>query len=120
MNAPLKPTPPLTAQQLADLPYTEGKDALIRQECAHMQQHHAERLLKEIRVEQDDLRIARVSCVNLEGRVFTWEWYQDCELCGATGEVHGNGQAYTCPACRGDLGEIFYTDYDGNLAAEPE
>lgn len=66
--------------------------------------------------------IARVSCACLDfaARRFTWEAFPDCDLCGASGELLGNGKLHECPACQDDFPELFYTDYDGNLVEAVE
>lgn len=120
MNAPLKATPPYTAQQLADMPYGEARAALKRQECAHMAKQHGADVLADARDRLDKQDLVRIECIDLQDRLFLWECYSACELCGTTGELTARGAIYSCPACADDAVELVYTDYDGNLVDEPE
>lgn len=101
------------------MPLTLARVALITQECAHMNQHHAKRLLEEERavIEHDvGYTIGRVLCTDIDGRQFIWEAHEECGLCGTTGELVGaDSKVYDCPQCPDLCCETFRTDYDGNL-----
>lgn len=98
------------------MPATQARAALVAQECAHMNQHHANRLLEEVEELDLGFEVGRVVCTGIDGRTFTWDAFEACGLCGNTGELIGaDSKAYDCPTCALLCIEPFTTDYDGNL-----
>lgn len=101
------------------MPATEARAALVAQECGHMNQHHARRLLKEVKELELGFEVGRVQCVGLAGRRFVWNALEACGLCGTDGEILGaDSKLYSCPNCTELCCETFVTDYDGNLLVE--
>jgi hypothetical protein len=93
----------------------EARQAIVAQECAHMQEQYAARLVKDLQNLEIGFEVGRVSCIGLDGRRFAWEAYETCGLCGSTGVLIGaDSKGYECHNCEECCVETFSTNYDGN------
>lgn len=120
MNAPMSPPPfALSAKDLAAMLFTEGRQALAKQECAFMQHTHARSLLRDLQDRGDT--VGRVECTGLchGARRFHWTAFEACDACVSTGSLIGADQKeYPCPNCSDLDPSTFLTDYDGQLIEE--
>lgn len=117
MNTRTCPPPhagPLTAHDLAAMPFSEGRKALVRQEVAWMQEHHGRALMQELWDRGENC--GRLECVELkhDDREFRWEVHEPCGACSTTGKLIGDdSKEYDCIACKDAWPRSLYTSYEG-------